>query len=122
MYHLLRSNLLGILTKPRLAFKQTVTFFSILESVQHISGQSASSTMVSGQIHHAASSTSFAAGLQHGAQQVTLQLPSGDFGDDLRRMNAERVKLDEELRDTENKEIKIFVDQFVSGVFFIILS
>ena len=74
--------------------------------------------MYSAQTHQASSSVSSATVLQSGAQQVTLQLPSGDFGDDLKRMNAERVKLDEELRDTENKEIKIFVDQFVSNFHF----
>ena len=71
--------------------------------------------MYSAQTHLASSSVSSATVLQSGAQQVTLQLPSGDFGDDLKRMNAERVQLDEELRETENKEIKIFVDQFVSN-------
>ena len=82
----------------------------LTDSVQHISGQSVtntvygSQTMVSASVPH------------HASQQMTLQLPSGDFGDDLKRMNAERVKLDEELRETENKEIKIFVDEFVSNV------
>lgn len=84
----------------------------VQDSTQLISGQSTVGKMYSAQIHQASSSVSSATVLQSGAQQVTLQLPSGDFGDDLKRMNAERVKLDEELRDTENKEIKIFVDQF----------
>lgn len=74
--------------------------------MQHLVGQLAAGAM----IHQTATSSA----VQHGTQQTFLQLPAGDFGDDLRRMNADRVKLDEELREAESKEIKILVDQFVS--------
>ena len=63
-------------------------------------------------IHGTVSSTGAASGKI--VEGHTLVLPSGDFGDDLRRMNAERVKLDEELRESESKDIKIFVDDYVS--------
>ena len=84
----------------------------LTDSVQHTS---IANTMYSGQVHLTSSSATPTNVQQHGTHQVTLQLPSGDFGDDLKRMNAERVKLDEDLRDKENKEIKIFVDEFVSN-------
>ncbi len=47
------------------------------------------------------------------AMQGQIMQQTGEFGDDLRRMNSERVKLDEELRSLENKEIKEFVDEQV---------
>ena len=65
---------------------------------------------------HAATTVSGSTAVQS-VGGATLSLPVGDFGDDLRRMNAERVQLDEELRESENKEIKIFVDQYVCFLF-----
>lgn len=93
-------------------FLEINSLMFLTDSVQHTS---IASTMYSGQAHLASSFATPGNVHQHGTRQVTLQLPSGDFGDDLKRMNAERVKLDEELRDKENKEIKIFVDEFVSN-------
>ena len=72
---------------------------------------SSSNTMASREMH-AATTVSGSTAVQS-VGGATLSLPVGDFGDDLRRMNAERVQLDEELRESENKEIKIFVDEYV---------
>ncbi len=62
--------------------------------------------------------TSFVEGTstRRAVMALTVQ-QSGEFGDDLRRMNSERVKLDEELRVLEDKEIKEIVDAQVRSYF-----
>ena len=78
------------------------------EELRNVAGVMTAGTVLSSQVSQSETGIFSASAAAHGVHRRTLQ--SGDFGDDLRRMNTERISLDEELREIENKEIKQFVD------------